>query len=159
MRPHDHDPRLAPPPGHPRATPVTPDWPSRIAASYRALIGGELGPDLDTADRAILAHALGDDPRLVYVNAFAERLWERPRRTFLGMPSRRTAPPEARSERAGALAPIGVVTGYAGERIAATGRRFVIRDATVWPVLDEAGEVVGQAATFDRFDQIGRAHV
>lgn len=146
MRPHDRTP----------IDPVTPDWPRLIAASYRARVGGDLGADLERADRAILAHALGDDPRIVYVNGFAAQLWERPPRTFLGMPSRRTAPPEARAERAGALAPIGVVTGYRGERISATGRRFVIRDATVWPVLDDAGTVIGQAATFREIERVTR---
>lgn len=131
-------------------------WQSWIVDSYCELIGADLDPDPYRAARVILCHGLGPDPRFVYVNESAQRLWERPWRTMVGMPSRLTAPPDHRSSRAGALADNDVVTGYSGERISATGRRFIINDATVWPVRDAGGRRVGQAAAFDRFERLSR---
>ncbi len=129
-------------------------WQRWIADSYRATVGGDLGPDPYRGQQAVLCHGTGPDPRFVYVNEFAQRLWERPWRSMVGMPSRWTAPPHLRSERAGALSGNEVASGYAGERVSATGRRFVIRDATIWPVRDDAGTAVGQAATFREYERL-----
>lgn len=133
-------------------------WRAWIADSYRALLQSDLTSDgdLDAAPRAILCHRAGPDPLFVYANRFAQQLWERPWQGFVGRPSRMTAPPEARSQRAAALSDNRVATGYTGERVSATGRRFLIRDATIWPVSDDSGQVVGQAATFTRWDPLRR---
>lgn len=134
------------------------EWRGWIADSYRALLHCDLAADgdLDDAPRAILCHRLGDDPVFVYANRFAQRLWERPWAQFVGRPSRLTAPPEARTQRSGALSGNPVATGYSGERVSATGRRFLIRDATIWPVSDGGGRVVGQAATFSQWEPLDR---
>ena len=129
-------------------------WQAWIAASCWALTGIDLGADPYLTDRAVLCHRLGDDPLFVYANEFAQRLWERPWHTMIGLPSRLTAPPDHRSSRSGALSGNDVVTGYSGERISATGRRFVIHDATVWPVRDDDARLVGQAATFQHFERL-----
>jgi hypothetical protein len=42
----------------------------------------------------------------------------------------------------------GFIDDYAGVRVSATGRRFRIERAVVWNLLDEAGRLHGQAATF-----------
>ncbi len=42
----------------------------------------------------------------------------------------------------------GFIENYGGVRISATGKRFRIDGATVWNLLDDQGEVVGQAAAF-----------
>ena len=42
----------------------------------------------------------------------------------------------------------GFVDDYSGVRISGGGRRFMITDATVWNLVDEAGVYHGQAATF-----------
>lgn len=139
--------------------PVPPrEWERWIADSYCALLSRELAPavDLYRAPMAVLCHRLSDDPLLVYGNEFVQHLWERPWSSLVGMPSRLTAPPEHRAPRSQALASNEVATGYSGERISATGRRFRIRDATIWPVADDAGTVVGQAATFQRYERLDR---
>jgi hypothetical protein len=35
---------------------------------------------------------------------------------------------------------------YSGIRVSATGRRFMVRNATVWNLVDETGQPYGQAA-------------
>jgi hypothetical protein len=128
-------------------------WPPLIAMSYARALGEQLcaPDDLDDCDRVVLCHDTDDDPVFVYANHAAVRLWERP---LVGTKSRLTAPPEARSERAAALSSSTVVRGYSGVRIAASGRRFRILDATVWPVTDEQGAVRGQAAVFARTETV-----
>lgn len=123
------------------------DWPHLITESYECALGRRLCPagDLEDLPAVVLCHDTSPDPVFVFANQAAVGLWERP---LVGTPSRLTAPPEARAERAAALASGSVVRGYSGERISASGRRFRILDAAVWPVLDESGAVLGQAATF-----------
>jgi hypothetical protein len=42
----------------------------------------------------------------------------------------------------------GFIDDYRGVRVSQSGRRFLIENATVWNLLDEAGAPYGQAATF-----------
>jgi hypothetical protein len=46
----------------------------------------------------------------------------------------------------------GYVDDYQGVRIATTGQRFLIRQATVWNLRTSQGERVGQAATFSQWE-------
>jgi len=46
----------------------------------------------------------------------------------------------------------GFIDDYSGIRISSTGRRFHIRQAIVWNVLDEDGRYAGQAATFSSWE-------
>lgn len=128
------------------------EWPELIVASYEHCVGEVLcAPEqLYECAPVVLCHDRSADPLLVYVNLAAQRLWERRWEDFVGRPSRITAPEQARAERATALAADGVVRGYSGLRVSATGRLFRIADATVWPVRDHAGRRVGQAAMFSR---------
>jgi hypothetical protein len=78
-------------------------------------------------------------------------LWEMPIETLLKTPSRLTAEPVHRDERARLLERTsrdGYVDDYRGIRISSTGRRFEIDRATVWNLVDATGQRVGQAATF-----------
>jgi hypothetical protein len=100
----------------------------------------------------VLCHDTAADPRFVYANRTAQRLWERDWHDFIGWPSRFTAPPEERAERSQALAHDTVVRGYSGIRVSRSGRRFRINGATVWPVTDPTGVLVGQAATFSHWE-------
>ena len=70
------------------------------------------------------------------------------------VPSRLTAPPEVREERSQALSGSGLVRGYTGVRVSRSGRLFRIRDAVVWPVRDNAGVLVGQAAAFEQWEAL-----
>jgi hypothetical protein len=70
---------------------------------------------------------------------------------FTALPSRLSAEPVHRDERARLLEVVGrkgYIDDYRGIRIAKSGRRFRIEQATVWNLLDEADGIAGQAATF-----------
>ena len=132
--------------------------------SYRHWVGQELldrsGTALDQARRlfeapfVVVSHATQADPILNYGNQTALRLWEMPIELFLQTPSRLTAEPVHRDERARLMARTtrdGFVDDYSGIRISSTGKRFFIARATVWNLLDPTGQYVGQAATFSQW--------
>lgn len=99
----------------------------------------------------VVAHGTQPDPILNYGNAVALNLWEMDLKSFLQTPSRLTAEPMHRDERARLLERTtrdGYVDDYQGIRISSTGRRFRIHQAIVWNVVDDAGSRIGQAATF-----------
>ncbi len=125
--------------------------------------GPESGPPEALAERlyhypmVVLSHGTEADPVLNYGNAAALRLWEMTWDAFTTTPSRLTAEPVAREERARLLAEAarkGYAGGYRGIRISRTGRRFLVEGAVVWTVLDERDGVVGQAALFDRWTYV-----
>jgi hypothetical protein len=107
--------------------------------------------ELFSSTMAVLAHDTSSDPRLIYANATALRLWQRPWQEMIGMPSRYTAEAGARGQRAAALRTANeqdAVEGYCGVRIDKTGQRFMISNARIWTLWDEEGCKRGQAAAF-----------
>lgn len=117
----------------------------------------ELARRLYDAPFVVLSHDLAGDPRFTYANRTAQTLFERPWHELVGMPSRLSAEAAHRDARAAMLdevARTGFSDRYTGVRVSASGRRFMIRDATVWNLVDEAGVVVGQAATFARWEPL-----
>lgn len=129
--------------------------------SYHRWLGHELidrsGSPLDQARRlfeagfVVVSHGTQADPLLNYANRTALQLWEIDVPTLLRTPSRHTAEPLHRDERARLLERTtrdGYVDDYQGIRISTTGRRFRIHQAIVWNLVNAAGEPVGQAATF-----------
>ena len=99
----------------------------------------------------VVSHGTQDDPILNYGNEVALNLWEMDIKTLLQTPSRMTAEPVHRDERARLLERTlrdGFVDDYRGIRIASSGRRFLIEKAIVWNLVNDAGDRVGQAATF-----------
>ncbi|MEY4136984.1 MAG: hypothetical protein RL205_1112 [Actinomycetota bacterium] len=133
-----------------------------ILDSHVSRVGSELiertgDIDADAAalfalDAIILSHDGGEDPHFVYANQAAADLWRMPVSELIGMASRLSAPPEHQASRAAMLkdaAFSGVLTGYAGERIAADGTRFMIEDATLWTVDYPQGP--GQAVVFTQW--------
>jgi PAS domain-containing protein len=136
-----------------------------ILDSYASRVGAELikrtgDADCDakmlfTLDAVILSHDGGEDPHFVYANQAAADLWRMPVSELIGMPSRLSAPPEHQGSRASMLkdaADSGVLTDYAGERVAKDGTRFVIRDATLWTV--DYPSVPGQAVVFRSWELV-----
>lgn len=102
----------------------------------------------------VVSHGTGADPILNYGNRAALALWEMDLASFLVTPSRLTAEPVHRDERARLLARTqrdGYVDDYRGIRISRTGRRFCIDQAIVWNLVDPLGNPVGQAATFSQW--------
>ena len=111
------------------------------------------------ADFVVVAHGTQDDPILNYANSAALRLWEVDLATLLQTPSRLTAEPVHRDERAQMLERtrrVGFIDDYRGVRISATGRRFLIERAIVWNLQDATGQPSGQAATFADWQELPR---
>ena len=99
----------------------------------------------------VLSHDGGEDPILSYGNRCALELFEMDWEQLVRTPSRFTAEAPNREERQRLLETVtekGFIDDYSGIRISAKGRRFLIRQATVWNVSDVSGEKIGQAATF-----------
>ncbi len=129
-----------------------------IATSFRALTGRNLIPPsndiahaLWTAHAAIVAHGTEPDPIFFFGNQTALRLFEMTFEDFTRLPSRLSAEPLAREERARLLdrvTRLGIIEDYAGVRISATGHRFHIANAAVWTLTDVQGHPAGQAAAF-----------
>lgn len=130
-----------------------------LLRSYRRTTGRDLitqGPD--TAQRLfeapifVASHSTADDPILTYGNRTALDLFEMTWDEFTSSPSRFTAEAPLRGERQRLLDQVakhGFIDDYSGIRVSKSGKRFQIRQATVWNLLNETGEAVGQAATFD----------
>ena len=124
-------------------------------AFARPLLAGDNGAhapqELFGADTVVLAHDGGADPALIYANAAALQLWERPWAEMIGMPSRLTAEPQERAGRARMLATAlhqHASEGYSGVRISKSGRRFQIHNARLWTLWGPGDQPCGQAAAF-----------
>ena len=139
--------------------------------SFARLLGRDLIPrDASPVERArllfesafvVVSHGTEADPALNYCNAAALTLWEMDWATFVQTPSRLTAEPVHRDERARLLERTrrdGYVDDYSGIRISQSGRRFRIEQAIVWNLVDAAGHLRGQAATFDQWTPLPPGH-
>lgn len=116
--------------------------------------GMELAEALWRAPRVIVAHGTEADPVFFYGNEQALACFEMSFEDFTRLPSRYSAEPLAREERARLLTRVsrdGFIDDYAGVRISATGKRFRIEQAVVWNLVDLEGRCHGQAASFDRW--------
>ena len=141
-----------------------------ILDSFAKLLGRELidrsGSEIEQSQRlyeanfVVVSHNTADDPILNYGNQAALNLWETDRETLLSMPSRKTAEPVHRDERAELLRRVtedGYIDDYQGIRISATGKRFRIDQAIVWNLTDNSGQPAGQAATFSEWEMLESA--
>lgn len=133
-----------------------------LHSSFRHYLGRDLGglawegentaQALDAAPFVLLSHNTAADPIFTYGNKKALELFEMDWETLTHLPSRYSAEPLAREEREHLLQTVnrqGYIDNYAGVRISSTGRRFLIRQAIVWNLLDVNGHYAGQAACFD----------
>ena len=128
---------------------------SHLRLTGRPLVAAssDLRRALWNASTVIVAHGTECDPVFFYGNQRALTLFEMDWASFVRLPSRLSAEPLLRDERARLLAKVtrdGCITDYAGVRISSTGRRFRIEQAVVWNLIDEDGVCHGQAAAFDR---------
>jgi len=132
-----------------------------LGQSYRRLTGRTLLPAAQDdaalakaafeAPFALLSHGLEADPLFNYANRTALRLFELDWAALLAMPSRASAEALKQEDRARLMQRVletGYIDDYSGVRIARSGRRFIIENATVWNVVDAEGRLHGQAATF-----------
>ncbi len=140
------------------------EWTQYLLNSYARLVKQELisrdGTPLEQAGRlfnspfVVASHGLQDDPILNYGNQTALDLWEMDWEQFTHTPSRLTAEPVNREERARMLEQArtqGYISDYRGVRISRTGKRFLVERATVWNIQRLDGTPLGQAATFSKW--------
>jgi hypothetical protein len=131
-----------------------------LISSYQRLTGKSLIYDegyndiaqaLFNADFVVVSHGTESDPIFNYGNKSALKSFELSWSEFIALPSRKSAKPLDRDERAGLLARVtqfGFIDDYRGLRISASGRTFWIENATVWNLIDNNGAFRGQAAMF-----------
>jgi len=137
------------------------EWTQNLLDSYAYWLKKELIPRqgtsleqaecLFTCPFVVVSHGLQDDPILNYGNKTALTLWEMNWDQLTQTPSRQTAEPLNREERASMLyqaKTMGFIADYRGVRISRSGRRFLVDCATVWNVRKPDGTPLGQAATF-----------
>ena len=120
-----------------------------ILDSYKHWTGTDLisAEDLYQAPIVVVSHNADPDPLLQYANKAALELWELTTEELIKTPSKHTAEPQEREERLRLLEEVskqGYSKNYSGIRISKSGKRFQIRNATVWNLLDNKG----QAASF-----------
>lgn len=141
-----------------------------IMRSFRELTGRELFDAEVSASEAarrlyeskvvVMSHDTATDPVFNYANLAAQRLFAMDWTTFVRTPSRLSAEPMARDERARLLAEVtqhGFIDNYHGVRISRNGERFRIEQATVWNLFDQAGRAAGQAAAFSQWQSLAVA--
>ncbi len=105
----------------------------------------------------VVSHGIEKDPIFKYGNKKALEVFEIDWEDLIKLPSRLSADPIHQDERAFFLNEVtnkGFIKNYSGIRISSKGKRFKIKDAIVWNVLDENENYIGQAATFDQWEDI-----
>ena len=137
------------------------EWSQLLLNSFRHWTGRELlervgdsgyqAHALFQSSFIVVSHGIEPDPLLNYGNQVALELWGLTWDQLVKTPSRLTAEPVNRAERAWMLEQArarGYLDTYRGVRITSTGRRFLVENALIWNVVDAEGQRVGQAATF-----------
>lgn len=143
------------------------NWTQIILNSYYQLLGKELinrngdeltqGKNLFYADKVVYSHDTQSDPIYNYSNEKGLKLWEMDWETLIKTPSRTTTQPLLREERQQLLTETiakGYIVNYQGIRISSTGKKYHIKDITVWNLTDKNGEFCGQAATFSQWENV-----
>jgi hypothetical protein len=132
--------------------------------NFRRLLGKSLFPnEIDSkelgnaafhAPFVLLSHDTAADPVFNYANLKGLELFEYTWEELMQTPSRLSAEAIHRSERDKLLSEVsrkGYLENYQGVRIAKSGRRFLIKNAVVWNLIDECGDYAGQAAKFEEW--------
>ena len=137
-----------------------------IFASYAKLLGKPLLELTSTddllekmyfADFAILSHGTQVDSIFNFANQFALDKFELTWSDMRNLPSRYSAEAPNREERKALLDRVtqyGFIDDYQGVRISSTGKRFLIKQAVVWNLVDEYGVYRGQAAAFSQCEDL-----
>ncbi|MFM8231296.1 MAG: MEKHLA domain-containing protein [Chthoniobacterales bacterium] len=135
-----------------------------ILSNYRRLFGRDLvtpseAKALFEAPFAVLSALgpFGSDHLFNYANRQALELFQYAWDELMGKPSSASAEPVHRDERRRLLDEVGehgFIENYSGIRISKNGRRFRIKKATVFNLLDANGNYVGQSATFADWERL-----
>jgi len=103
---------------------------------------------------AVVSHDTACDPVFNYANLKALELFDLSWENLTRLPSRLSAEPVNQAERDRLLAEVtekGYIDHYEGMRISRTGKRFLIKNAVVWNIMDKNQRYKGQAAWFDQW--------
>ncbi|CAH1387160.1 MEKHLA domain-containing protein [Candidatus Nitrotoga sp. M5] len=106
---------------------------------------------------AVVSHGIGVDPVFNYGNQRALDMFEMSWEAFTVLPSRLSAETVNQAERIKLLNSVtkhGYIHNYSGIRISKSGRRFMIRDATIWNLISPEGQFYGQAALIQDWDYL-----
>lgn len=138
-----------------------------IDDSYKKWMGASLAPShlspeekasfFLTAPFILLSSTPEKDPILNFGNQAALRLWELSWDRLTKLPGRQTAEFSEQKERDQFLKTVrerGFIDDYEGIRISGTGKRFKIKRAVVWNLVDSTGLFLGQAATFSEWEPL-----
>lgn len=152
--------RDADPPAEPWLSPAAQRQAARLVRSYAHFTGEILVPPGSEAEVAArlfehpaLVLSLADGPTYNYANRTAMTAFERDWHQITNMVGDESAEPHLRKERTERLREAllqGCVRNYAGVRISAHGKRFLLEDGTLFAVLDESGATCGVAAVIPR---------
>lgn len=136
----------------------------RVLDSYRHFAGRDLvcisgNPDelvdeIINASYVLLSCGPEPDPILNFANKQALKLWEWEWDEMVRTPARLTAEADERPARKKLLEGVqnkGYADNYEGVRISSSGKRFLIRNASVWNVIGSDGTYLGQAAYFNEW--------
>jgi hypothetical protein len=146
-------------------------WMQIVTDSYQQLLGRNLIDVIDVIDAietpeqlsqalfqapfVLVSHGTQANPIFNYGNQTALQLWSLSWDEFIQTPSAASAETIAREERSVMLQQAkeqGYIENYQGVRISSKGKRFLIKQATLWNLTDESGQKCGQAATFPRWE-------
>lgn len=140
-------------------------WIQIVADSYRQLLGKNLIDSANTPEQlskalfyvpfVLVSHGTQANPIFNYGNQTALQLWSLSWDEFIKTPSAASAEPIAREERALMLKQAkeqGYIENYQGVRISSEGKRFLIKQVTLWNLTDESGQKCGQAATYPSWE-------
>ena len=110
--------------------------------------------ELFVLDQVVLSHDGSEDPRFLYANRAALQLFSRNWEQMVGMPSRLSASANQRLSRREQLELArrqDKLENYSGVRVNSQGRRFQIRGARIWSLIDQERHYSGQAACFSQW--------
>lgn len=140
-------------------------WSQILVKNFQQLLGRELidsnqtpeqlAKNLFEAPFVIVSHSTEADPILNYGNETALQVWSFTWDELTKTPSRLTAEPVMRHNRAAILKEVaerGYIENYQAVRVSATGERFLIKNAVIWNLTDDLGQKCGQAATFSDWE-------
>lgn len=136
-----------------------------MTESYQQLLGENLIDCVNTPEQlsealfyapfVLVSHGTQADPIFNYANQTALQLWSLSWEEFTKTPSASTAEPIERAEREIMLkqaAKQGYIDNYQGVRIPSVGKKFLIKQVTLWNLTDESRQNCGQAATFPTWE-------
>ncbi|MFY7804084.1 MAG: MEKHLA domain-containing protein [Limnoraphis robusta] len=115
----------------------------------------EIAQALFNAPFVLVSHGTEENPIFNYGNRTALELWEMSWEEFTQTPSYKTAiNSEEVTKRQQMLEQVktqGYTNNYSGIRQSKTGKQFFISNGTIWNLIEENHQYLGQAATFDHW--------